>query len=117
MPPSAIGWCAVSTACRDRWFLVRLIDPPNAPLPLPRHKVILARGPFDEEQEVELLESHAIEALVSKNSGGAATHGKILAARRLGLPVIMIARPAAPPGETLESLESIKEWVTARSGA
>ena len=39
---------------------------------------------------------HRIDVIVAKNSGGAATYGKIAAARSLGLPVIMLARPALP---------------------
>ena len=101
--------------CREHWFLVRLIDPPAEPLPLARHEVILARGPFDEAGEAELLEAHEIQALVSKNSGGASTYGKILAARRLCLPVVMIRRPMLPQGETVESIEAAADWIAARS--
>ncbi len=101
------------SACRDHWFLVRLIDPPAAPLPLARHELILARGPFEEGDEAALLQTHRIDAVVSKNSGGGATYGKILAARRLGLPVVMIARPPAPPGEEVASVEAAAEWIAA----
>ncbi|MDJ0608333.1 MAG: cobalt-precorrin-6A reductase [Kiloniellales bacterium] len=100
--------------CRDHWFLVRLIDPPSTPLPLARHEIVLARGPFDADEEVALLQQHRIDALVSKNSGGGATYGKILAARRLGLPVVMIARPPAPPGDSVASVEAAAEWIAAR---
>ena len=34
--------------------------------------------------------------IVAKNSGGAATYGKIAAARALGLPVVLVDRPADP---------------------
>ncbi len=75
------------------WFLVRLIEAPAEPLPLDRHQLILARGPFEIDDELRLLRQHKIDAIVAKNSGGAATYAKIGAARVLGLPVVMITRP------------------------
>jgi precorrin-6A/cobalt-precorrin-6A reductase len=98
----------------DTWFLVRLIDPPEKPLPLARHEVILDRGPFDEAAEIALMEKHGIQALVSKNSGGGLTQAKITAARRLGLPVVMIQRPDPPPGEIVESVEAALAWIEQR---
>ncbi|WP_169570214.1 cobalt-precorrin-6A reductase [Sneathiella limimaris] len=50
------------------------------------------KGPFKLSDETRLLEDHAVEVIVSKNSGGAATYAKLEAARTLGLPVIMIGR-------------------------
>jgi precorrin-6A/cobalt-precorrin-6A reductase len=61
---------------------------------LPRDiKLIFDRGPFDEPAETALLTQEKIDVLVSKNSGGAATYAKIAATRKLGIPVVMIARP------------------------
>ena len=74
-------------------YVVRSVDPPEA-MP-PDASLILARGPFEEADELALMEAERIEVLVSKNSGGAATYGKIAAARRLGLPVILLRPPAA----------------------
>lgn len=77
-------------------YLVRSVEPPDpADLP-PRAETLLARGPFAEADERRLLAAHAIEAVVAKNSGGAATYGKIAAARALGLPVVIVDRPARP---------------------
>ena len=75
------------------WFLIRLIEAPIVPLPLGRHQLILARGPFEIDDELRLLRQHKIDAIVAKNSGGAPTYAKIGAARVLGLPVVMITRP------------------------
>ena len=41
------------------------------------------------------MRQHPIDVLVTKNSGGAPTAGKLTAARHLGLPVIMVSRPAS----------------------
>lgn len=77
------------------FYLVRLIEAPARPLPLPSHAVMLGRGPFDIEQELALLRSFAIDLVVTKASGGAATEAKIAAARRLRIPVLMVRRPPA----------------------
>jgi precorrin-6A/cobalt-precorrin-6A reductase len=100
----------------DIWFLVRLVEPPETPLPLARHELILARGPFDAAAEAALMQDHRIEALVAKNSGGEATYAKIAAARRLGLPVVMIRRPPAPAGETVKTVDQALAWIAARAG-
>ncbi len=94
------------------WFLVRSIEP--APCPLADCTMIQGRGPFTESDEIALLKEHRIDTLVSKNSGGAATYAKIAAARSLGLPVVMIARPAAPPGDAVESVDQAVSWVKER---
>lgn len=101
---------------RDVWFLVRLIDPPPEDLPLPRHELLLARGPFAAAAEAELMRARGIQALVSKNAGGAATYGKITAARQLGLPVVMIERPLVPPGETAPDVAGAVAWLDAGPG-
>lgn len=93
------------------WFLVRSIEPLAAPSPLAAYTAIQGRGPFTEEAEAALLRTHRIDLLVTKNSGGAATYAKIAAARTLGLPVVMIARPQAPSGETAATVEAAVAWV------
>ena len=100
---------------RETHFLVRLIDPPSAALPLSICTVITGRGPFTAEAERALLLKHRIEALVTKNSGGDATYAKIAAARALGLPVIMVRRPPLPPGEQVATVDAAVAWVRART--
>ena len=99
------------TACRDLWFLVRMIEPPETPLPLRHHELILARGPFREADEIALLRRHRVDALVSKNSGGSATYAKIAAARACGLPVVMVQRPELPAGERAGTVDAVVAWV------
>ena len=96
------------------WFLVRLIDEPSEPLPLENYQLILGRGPFAAADEAALMREHEIHVVLSKNSGGQATYGKIQAARELGLPVVMIDRPALPDGETVHSVDEAAVWVEAR---
>jgi precorrin-6A/cobalt-precorrin-6A reductase len=81
--------------CSQHAYLIRSIDPP-APENLPADaEVITARPPFDEADERRLLETHRVEVIVTKNSGGGDTEAKLAAARALGLPVIMVERPPA----------------------
>ncbi|GHA07698.1 cobalt-precorrin-6A reductase [Streptomyces echinoruber] len=80
-------------------FLVRSVEPPAPPLP-PHTEVLLARGPFTVAGEEALLRGHRIDVLVTKDSGGAATAAKLTAARRLGVPVVVVRRPPLPPGVT-----------------
>jgi precorrin-6A/cobalt-precorrin-6A reductase len=77
-------------------YLIRAIEPPAPEHLPPNTEVILARGPFSEEQERELLVTHRIERLVTKNSGGPATEPKLHAARHCGVTVVMVERPPMP---------------------
>ena len=61
-----------------------------------------------------MLREHRIDLVIAKNSGGAATHGKIVAARELGLPVMLLRRPELPRAETVESVEAAAAWVAGR---
>ncbi|SKB13529.1 Precorrin-6A reductase [Planktothrix sp. PCC 11201] len=96
---------------KNIWFLMRMIDPPETDLPIPPGQLILQRGPFSLESERSLLQKYQIGAIVSKNSGGNATYAKIIAARELGLPVVMVKRPPVPEGETVTDVESVLSWV------
>ena len=100
----------------DTWFLVRSIEPPD-PLPLARAEVLLDRGPFELAGERRLLATHSIDALVTKNSGGSAAAAKLVAARLAGVPVVMVARPPAPPGALARSVEEALAWCEALAPA
>lgn len=82
-------------AAPQHHYLVRTIEPVGDALPVPHLTELNARGPFDAEAEAALMVRERVDVLVTKHSGGASTYGKIEAARRLGLPVVMIARPVA----------------------
>ena len=97
-------------------FLVRAVEPPAVALDAARFEVVLARGPFDVESERKLLESRAIDVVVSKNSGGTAAHAKLEAARALELPVVMIVRPPPPPGPREETVAAAADWIAAHLG-
>ncbi len=95
----------------DIWFLLRMIDSPPEPPPLAQYDLVLGRGPFAVDDEIELLAKHDIDTIVSKNSGGNATYGKIAAARQLGLPVVIMSRPAPPAGDLADSVDAALDWL------
>lgn len=100
----------------DRWFLMRMIDPPQPDAPLPPGELLLERGPFTLEHEQALLQTYRIEAIVSKNSGGAATYAKIAAARLAGLPIVMVQRPVMPAGKQVGDVAGALRWLAALQG-
>ncbi|MGI9354234.1 MAG: cobalt-precorrin-6A reductase [Rhizobiaceae bacterium] len=77
----------------DVHFVIRMIDPPETPLPFVQHDLILDRPSQDWREEAKLLEAKLITHIVARNSGGDGAYAKIEAARKLGVPVIMIERP------------------------
>jgi len=96
-------------------YTLRFVDPPEGALPLPDADVIVSRGPFTLDGELEMMRSRAIEWIVARNSGGAGARAKIDAARALGLPVIMLARPQLPDRPRAESVPEVMEWLGHRA--
>jgi precorrin-6A/cobalt-precorrin-6A reductase len=92
-------------------YLLRLVDPPKDPLPLPETEIIVDRGPFDMATDAALMQAQGIEIVVSKNSGGTGAHAKIAAARALGLPVIMIDRPEPPEALAFHDIDAVLDWI------
>jgi len=92
-------------------YLVRLVDPPRGPLPLPNIELVVARGPFDLAGDRAMLEAHRTEIVVAKNAGGDAAVAKITAAREIGLPVVMVKRPAVPARRTVATVAEVLAWL------
>lgn len=93
-------------------YLLRLVDAPEADLPLPHTTVEIARGPFDAAGDTALLQRHAITHVVAKNAGGAGAAAKLTAARNLALPVIMIGRPEVPERPVMGSVAEVMAWLS-----
>ncbi|MDB5614207.1 MAG: cobalt-precorrin-6A reductase [Devosia sp.] len=88
----------------DCRFVVRTIEAPTQDLP--RHASLLqTRPPYGVIDEMVLMEREGITHLVTKNSGGRQTAPKLEAARRLGVKVIMIARPGYGPANEVASVD------------
>ena len=100
-------------------YTLRFVDAVDGALPIPDAEVIVSRGPFTREGDRALMQSRRIDWLVARNSGGDGAHAKIDAARELGVPVIMIARPGLPERARVESVAEVLAWLghDARLGA
>jgi len=104
-------------AAPQHTYLVRTIEPIGDALPAPNVIAIQDRAPFDEAAERALMERERIEVVVTKNSGGTATYPKIAAARALGLPVVIVARPEKPRGvDEVATAEAAFDWLERRHG-
>jgi precorrin-6A/cobalt-precorrin-6A reductase len=97
------------------WFFVRCVDPPDPPLP-PRHELLLDRGPYTLEGELALIDRHAIDLVITKDSGGRHTEAKLDAARARGLPVIVVRRPVRPVAPTVSTVGDAVDWARAHAG-
>lgn len=98
------------TGLGDRYVLARVIDPPDVARP-PRWEVRCARGPFHVDEERRLLCEAAIDVLVTKDSGGPAS-AKLDVAAELGLPVVVVRRPALPEGlAVVRTVAEAVAWV------
>jgi precorrin-6A/cobalt-precorrin-6A reductase len=107
-----VGSTEVSAFAPDqgRWFLIRSVQAPAPPLP-PRAQLLLARGPFEVADELALMRRHAVDVLVTRDSGGEMTSAKLTAARRLGLPVVMVDRPPAPDAPAVATTAEAITWL------
>ncbi len=102
---------AAFAAAPQHFYLVRAIDEPAELALLPNHSFISARGPFTLDAERALMRDERIEILVTKNSGGEATAPKLVAARELEIPVILVARPPARDGAEAATLDAALAWI------
>jgi precorrin-6A/cobalt-precorrin-6A reductase len=93
------------------WFLLRSVDMPNPLPPFRQAEVLLARGPFDLTGERELLTARRIDTIVCKNSGGSGADAKLVAARELGIRVVMRRRPQRPDVTTVHSTIDAVAWL------
>ena len=93
------------------FYLIRSVDPVAPPLPLPQVCYVTARGPFDEASDRALMETHGIDVVIAKNSGGSAGYAKIAAARALGVEVILVRRPAASAAPAVETMDAAIAWL------
>lgn len=93
-----------------RRVIARQIDPPTAPFPFEGGEFLISRPPHDAAAEAALFKELGVDLIVAKNAGGPAS-GKLVAARRMGLPVVMIDRPAPPDAPRAETVAAALDWV------
>jgi precorrin-6A/cobalt-precorrin-6A reductase len=96
-------------------YTLRFVDPPEGALPLPDAEIVVSRGPFTLDGELEMMRARDIEWIIARNSGGTGARAKIDAARVLGLPVIMLSRPQLPDRLRAETAAEVMEWLGHRA--
>jgi len=94
----------------QHWIVRRL---PHEDVDIPKHpgklSVLTEFGVGDLKSELALMQKENVDIVVSKNNGGGALAAKIIAARTLKLPVIILARPNLP--SAVRVFESIEETI------
>lgn len=94
----------------DRSVLVRVVEALTITTPQ-SWVVIHDRGPYVLADELELMQRHNIDVLLTKDSGGSCTEAKLEAAATLGVPVV-VARPAVDAFEReLATVSEAVEWL------
>ena len=92
-------------------LLCRVVDPPDTAFPFENGQYLIGRPPFSVEEECALFTREKIDYLVVKNAGGTGGRAKLVAAREMGIPVVMISRPQQPPGDKAATVGEAMDWI------
>ncbi len=92
------------------WFLIRSVEVPDPMPSFAQAEVLTARGPFTVEAERAMLTARTIDTIICKNSGGP-TDSKLLAARQLGVRVVIRKRPRRPDTPSAASVDAALDWL------
>jgi precorrin-6A/cobalt-precorrin-6A reductase len=99
--------------CRARVLYLRRLAPTTKRPPFDFMQYKIGQAPFSEADEMALFSDLQIDYLITRNVGGDASGSKLTAARRLGIPVIMVERPTLPTGaDVVETAQDALDWVS-----
>lgn len=102
---------AAFTAQPQHHYVLRFVDAPSQAPALPNHALIVDRGPFTVAGDSALMTAHGIDLVVCKNAGGSGAEAKLIAARTLGVPVLMIDRPVLPTRAEVTDPQTVLDWL------
>ncbi len=91
----------------DVTFIARMIETIELPKASENWRILQSKPSHDAVDESELFRREAITHLVCRNSGGKGAAAKLVAARKLQLPVIMLERPQPPAGKVFSKLDTL----------
>ncbi|MEL6200997.1 MAG: cobalt-precorrin-6A reductase [Pseudomonadota bacterium] len=77
-------------------LVARTVDGPTSEQENMVDAWIVGRPSIDVDEEARLLKDQHITHIVCRNSGGKGAYAKIAAARRLGIPIIIVQHPTVP---------------------
>jgi precorrin-6A/cobalt-precorrin-6A reductase len=97
-------------------YWIRTVDRVEPPLNVPHAQYITDIGPFTEDSERTILVSNGIDVIIAKNSGGAASYAKILVARALRLPVVLIRRKESAASGAADDVDTALHQVLSALG-
>ncbi|WP_136656470.1 cobalt-precorrin-6A reductase [Nitratireductor sp. XY-223] len=96
----------------DVHFILRMVDRPETALPFRSYDLVIGKPHLDPAKEAALLREHGVTHIVCRNSGGDGAYAKLLAARDLALPVIMIERPVPPGSRSFATVDALVAAIT-----
>lgn len=83
-------------------------------LGIPEENVVAKQGPFSEEENAADFAGHHTGVLITKDSGIAGgTTQKLKAAKRLGIPAVMVSPPPPAGGQVFRSIETLYREIAA----
>ncbi|WP_319531117.1 precorrin-6A/cobalt-precorrin-6A reductase [uncultured Cohaesibacter sp.] len=118
LPPNCHAMLAIGRMSYDSFrsrddcqFLLRSIGPVDSSELPGNFTHIQAMPGHVPEEEMALMKQFGVDCLVTKNSGGDRSYLKLVAARYLRLPVVMVERPELPYCAEVSSLNELDLWL------